>query len=114
MSPTGLAPLERVERTILVLRGHRVSLDSDLAAVYGVTVKRLNEQVKRNSDRSPPDFVFVLTKEENAALRSQIATLKPGRGEHRKYPPIAFTEHGTSTETASRTSRDPATSIGTS
>jgi hypothetical protein len=84
VSTTDLVPLERVERTILVLRGHRVILDSDLAALYGVPVKRLNEQVKRNADRFPPDFAFVLTKEEGAVLRSQIATLKPGRGEHRK------------------------------
>ena len=94
MSTPSLVPLERVERTILVLRGHRVILDSDLAALYGVPVKRLNEQVKRNADRFPPDFAFVLTKEEGAVLRSQIATLKPGRGEHRKYLPTAFTEHG--------------------
>jgi aromatic ring-opening dioxygenase LigB subunit len=89
-----LTPLDRVERTILILRGHRVILDSDLAALYGVPVKRLSEQVKRNSDRFPADFAFVLTKAEYKSLRSQIATLKTGRGEHRKYLPRVFTEHG--------------------
>lgn len=87
MSPGGLVPVERVERTILMLRGQRVILDSDLAALYGVTVSRFNEAVKRNAKRFPCDFAFVLTKEEYAALRSQIAILKPGRGEHRKYLP---------------------------
>ena len=76
MSTTGLVPVERVERSILILRGRRVILDSDLAALYGVPVKRLNEQVKRNAGRFPPDFAFVLTKEEGATLRSQIATLE--------------------------------------
>ena len=89
-----LVPLERVERTIFILRGRKVILDSDLADLYGVPVKRLSEQVKRNIERFPDDFAFVLTKEENEALRSQIATLKKGRGEHRKYMPRAFTEHG--------------------
>jgi hypothetical protein len=87
-------PLERVERSILILRGHRVILDSDLAALYAVPVKRLNEQVKRNIDRFPDDFAFTLTEEEHDALRSQFATLKTGRGGHRKYLPRAFTEHG--------------------
>jgi hypothetical protein len=80
----GLVPLERVERTIFILRGRRVILDSDLAALYGVTVKRLSEQVKRNVGRFPDDFAFVLTKEESESLRSQFATLDRGRGEHRK------------------------------
>lgn len=69
-------------------------LDSDLAAMYGVTTKRLNEQVRRNVDRFPGDFAFVLTNQEVASLRSQIATLKTGRGTHRKYAQMAFTEHG--------------------
>ena len=63
--------------------------------LYGVTTKRLNEQVKRNIDRFPGDFMFQLTKEEYESLRSQFATLKPtGRGRHRKYLPYVFTEHG--------------------
>jgi len=82
-------------RAILVLRERRVMLDRDLAALYGVPVKRLNEQVKRNSERFPDDFPFQLTLEEGSAVldsRSQIATLK--RGGNIKYRPYAFTEHG--------------------
>ena len=94
MAGESLIPLERVERSILILRGHRVILDSDLAALYGVETRRLNEQVRRNIDRFPDDFAFALTEEEYAALRSQFAILKTGRGEHRKYLPRAFTEHG--------------------
>src|SRR5271163_1545813 len=86
---------EQITRAILVLRGHRVLLDAELAALYGVTTKRLNEQVRRNPDRFPADFMFQLTTGELVALRSQIATLKGGgRGQHRKYLPYAFTEHG--------------------
>jgi len=94
MSDQHVVPLERVERSILILRGHRVILDSALAALYGVPVKRLNEQVKRNIDRFPYDFAFTLTGKEHEALRSQSATLETGRGAHRKYLPRAFTEHG--------------------
>lgn len=86
-------PVEIVDR-ILTLRGERVLLDSDLAALYGVTAKRLNEQVKRNRRRFPADFLFQLTDAETRSLRSQSATLEPGRGKHRKYRPWAFTEHG--------------------
>jgi len=68
-------------------------LDSDLAAIYGVLPKRLNEQVKRNKNRFPPDFLFQLTPTEVDALRSHSATSKPGRG-GRRYQPYAFTEHG--------------------
>jgi hypothetical protein len=89
-----LVPVKRVEHAIVVLRGRRVILDSELATLYGVTVSRLNEQVKRNAGRFPEDFAFVLTREEHDSLRSQIAILKPGRGGHRKYLPTAFTEHG--------------------
>lgn len=85
---------EHIARSILVLRAQRVLLDAELAALYGVTTKRLNEQVRRNRERFPADFRFQLTAAEHAALRSQIATLKPGRGQHRKYLPYAFTEHG--------------------
>ncbi len=84
-----------IERQILVLRGHRVMLDRDLAHIYGVKLKRLNEQVKRNRDRFPDDFMFQLTLEEGKLVilsRSQIATLK--RGENVKYRPHVFTEHG--------------------
>ncbi len=81
-----------VDDSIRTIRRQRVILDADLARIYGVEVKRLNEQVKRNLNRFPPDFAFQLAPQEVADLRSQIATLK--RGEHRKYPPYAFTEHG--------------------
>ena len=74
------------------VRGHAVILDSDLAALYGVTAKRLNEQVRRNKERFPEHFMFQLTGSEWDSLRSQIATLK--RGQHRKYRPYVFTEHG--------------------
>ncbi|HMK23860.1 MAG TPA: ORF6N domain-containing protein [Terriglobales bacterium] len=82
-----------VESRILVLRQQKVILDSELAELYEVSVKRLNEQVKRNSDRFPADFMFRLTREEMDSLRSQNATSNPGRG-GRRYPPYAFTEHG--------------------
>ena len=80
------------EEAITRIRGQAVILDSDLAALYGVPAKRLNEQVKRNKDRFPEDFVFQISEEETRRLRSQNATLK--RGQHRKYLPYAFTEHG--------------------
>jgi len=83
-----------ITHAILVLRGQRVILDRDLAAIYGVTTKRLNEQVKRNAERFPEDFMFQLTPEEAELSRSQFATLKPGRGQNIKYCPYAFTEHG--------------------
>ena len=91
MSKTGLAV--SVESRILVLRDQKVILDSDLAELYGVPVKRLNEQVKRNQERFPSDFMFRLSAEESDALRSQSATSKTGRG-GRRYAPYAFTEHG--------------------
>jgi len=77
---------------IVRVRGHAVILDSDLAALYGVPTKRLNEQVKRNQERFPEDFVFQVSWEEARRLRSQNATLK--RGHNVKYRPFAFTEHG--------------------
>lgn len=83
-----------VDQLIYTIRGRRIMLDSDLARIYGVSTIRLNEQVRRNKDRFPLDFMFQLTKEEAESLRSQIAILKPGRGQHRKYVPYAFTEHG--------------------
>ena len=88
-----VAPGE-IARAILVLRGHRVLLDAELAALYGVSTKRLNEQVKRNAARFPADFIFRLTPTETVALnRSQNAT---GSQKHRdpRFAPYAFTEHG--------------------
>ncbi len=89
-----LFPIERIVRSILVIRGHKVLLDNDLAELYGVPTKRLNEQVRRNRDRFPEDFMFRLNAEESAALRSQFATLDIGRGKYRKYSPYVFTEQG--------------------
>ena len=83
-----------IENKIFMVRSKKVMLDSDLAELYGVTTKRLNEQVRRNADRFPDDFVFQLSLEEFESLRSHFATLKQGRGQHRKYLPLAFTEHG--------------------
>jgi hypothetical protein len=82
----------RIAQTICLLRGQKVMLDFDLAALYGVATKALNQAVKRNADRFPPDFVFQLNKEEAQSLRSQFVTLK--RGKHLKYLPYAFTEQG--------------------
>jgi len=82
-----------VESRILILRHQKVILDTDLAELYGVPVKRLNEQVKRNRQRFPADFMFQLSPKEAEDLRSQSATSKPQRG-GRRYLPYAFTEHG--------------------
>ena len=87
-------PTERIERSILLIRGHKVLVDRDLAELYQVPVKVLNQAVKRNLSRFPEDFMFQLTTEESNFLRSQNVTLKPGRGRHRKYRPFAFTEQG--------------------
>ena len=81
-----------IKSRIFTIRGVQVMLDRDLAALYGVEVKRINEQVKRNAERFPEDFMFRLTKEE--CLRSQIATLNMEQGQHLKYMPYAFTESG--------------------
>lgn len=69
-------------------------LDADLAAIYGTTISAFNQAVRRNRDRFPPDFVVQLTDLEEDSLRSQTVILKRGRGQHRKYPPLVFTEHG--------------------
>jgi len=86
--------IDRITQSILVLRGHKVLLDSDLAALYGVESKVLLQSVKRNMERFPVDFMLQLTVDEWSALRSQFVTLKSGRGQHRKYLPYAFTEQG--------------------
>ena len=82
-----------IEDRIIIVRSQRVIIDSDLAALYGVTTKRLNEQVKRNLERFPDDFMFHLEYQEVAALWSQISTSKPYKG-GRRYLPFVFTEHG--------------------
>jgi len=76
------------------VRGQRVLLDADLAALYGVETRALNQAVSRNSQRFPEDFMLRLTPEEAASLRSQIVILEAGRGRHRKFQPLAFTEQG--------------------
>lgn len=85
--------VERVERAIMLVRGHKIILDRDLATLYGVPVGRLNEAVKRNLTRFPADFMLKLTVAEYQVLISQNAMAKPGRG-GRRTPPHAFTEHG--------------------
>ncbi len=85
--------VRRAESRIIVLRGQRVILDADLAELYGVPAKRLNEQIKRNADRFPPDFLFRLSRWEYQNLRSQIATSSSSHG-GRRYLPLAFAEHG--------------------
>jgi len=95
MTDQSILPVESIATTIMTIRNTRVILDSDLARLYAVETKRLNEQVRRNPERFPADFLFQLTPEEyDEVLRSQNATLKSGRGQHRKYMPYAFTEHG--------------------
>jgi phage regulator Rha-like protein len=84
---------KRVESKIHLIRGHRVILDSALAELYGIEVKRLNQQVKRNARRFPADFIIRLSIREAANLRSQIVTSSSGHGGRRSLP-YAFTEHG--------------------
>src|SRR6185436_5497352 len=96
-------PVQLIEGKIYLIRGQKVMIDFDLAELYGVTTKRLNEQVSRNKKRFPADFMFRLTKEEaeflrsqfviSKSLRSQFATSNTGRG-GRRYLPYAFTEQG--------------------
>jgi hypothetical protein len=97
--------LAKIERRIYSIRGVRVILDADLAALYGVSTKRLNEQLRRNQKRFPDDFAFQLTSEEASSLRSQFATASPAPSSIRsqnataskrnvRYRPWAFTEHG--------------------
>jgi hypothetical protein len=83
-----------ITRAILWLRGQKVLLDADLAALYGVETKVLLQAVRRNLERFPQDFMIQVTAREWRALRSQIVTLKRGPGQHRKYLPYAFTEQG--------------------
>jgi hypothetical protein len=94
-SPTGQLriPVELIERRIYVIRGQKVMLDADLAELYQVPTKRLNEAVKRNANRFPEDFMFQLGEEELANWRSQIATSNPGAKMGLRRPPYAFTEH---------------------
>ncbi len=98
MKSPAVLPVERIESRIVIMRGQKVMLDADLAELYGVPTKRFNEQVRRNIERFPPDFMFQLTDQEVASLRSQFATSSSATGERgwggRRYTPRAFTEHG--------------------
>lgn len=87
-----IIPIERIERSILLIRGEKVMLDADLAVLYGVTTKRLNEQVKRNKHRFPEDFIFQLTENEKAEVVANCDHLK--RLKYSPNLPYAFTEHG--------------------
>jgi len=86
--PDNLAP------QIVSVRGQRVLLDETLAALYGATTKAFNQAIRRNRERFPADFLIELESSEWEILRSQIVTLRSGHGRHRKYLPLAFTEHG--------------------
>ena len=92
MVDKALIPVEMIEKKILLIRGEKVMLDADLAELYGVEVKHLKRQVRRNIDRFPEDFMIELYKEEYESLRRHFGTLK--RGEHSRYLPYAFTEQG--------------------
>ncbi len=92
-STNSIIPVERIEQRILFLRSQKVMLDADLAELYVVTTKALNQAVKRNQDRFPEDFMFQLSKEEFANLKSQSVTSSSGWG-GRRVPPYAFTEQG--------------------
>ena len=91
---SGIIPIERIAASIYMIRGQKVLLDADLAALYGVETRAFNQAVRRNKGRFPEDFMFQLTEEEAKALRSQIVTLEKGRGRYPKYAPLAFTEQG--------------------
>jgi hypothetical protein len=93
MAKGSLVPAERIEKAILLIRGQKVMIDTDLAQLYGVETRSLVQAVKRNIERFPEDFLFQLTPQEAEALRSQIVISKKGRG-GRRYEPYAFTEQG--------------------
>lgn len=85
---------QHIEGKILLIRGHKVILDADLARLYGVQTKALNKAVRRNIERFPEGFMLQLTRQEHQLLRFQIGTLENGRGKYSKYLPMAFTEQG--------------------
>jgi hypothetical protein len=93
MTKNGILAIDQIQQRILILRGHRVVLDEDLAAFYGVPTKSLNQATKRNLDRFPIEFRFQLTREEVTNLKSQFVTSSLSHGGRRKLP-FAFTEHG--------------------
>ncbi len=89
-----IASVAQIESRMFLIRGQKVMLSQHLAELYEVEPRALNQAVKRNIERFPEDFMFQLTEEEAALLRSQTVTLKTGRGQHAKYLPYAFTEQG--------------------
>ncbi len=92
--PTGMLPVEHITRSIVAFRGHKVLLDSELAELYGVRTKALNQAVKRNIERFPRDFMFRLNRTETRAMmRSQFVTASPER-RNQRFAPYVFTEHG--------------------
>jgi ORF6N domain len=102
-TPATAAAAERVDQFILIIRRQRVLLDEDLAALYGMETRSLQQAVKRNPERCPQNFMFELSAAEWAALRSQSVTSKTARG-GRRYAPCAFTKQGVAIHTASPTS----------
>ena len=87
--------IKEVEELVIELRGQKVLLDRDVASLYGVETKRVNEAVRNNPDKFPDEYIIELTKDEANSLRSKFSTLEPGgRGQHSKYIPRAFTERG--------------------
>jgi hypothetical protein len=94
MSDQSLLSEETISNKIYFIRNQKVMFDSDLASLYGIETRVLKQAVKRNISRFPDDFMFELSKIEYDSLRSQIVTLKNGRGQHQKYLPSVFTEHG--------------------
>jgi len=93
ITPQLLLPVERITKAILLVRGQKVMVDADLAALYDVPTKALVQAVKRNEGRFPADFMFQLDEQEHESLRSQSVTSKDGRG-GRRYQPYVFTEQG--------------------
>ena len=94
MAPESTLSLERIESRILLIRGQKVLLDADLAALYGVQTRALNQAVKRNAERFPPDFMFRLSARELQAWRSHFVMSNPNAKMALRRPPFAFTEHG--------------------
>ena len=94
MSQNLIISEETISDKIYFIRNQKVMLDRDLALLYGIETRVLKQAVKRNISRFPDDFMFELTDVENDSLRSQFVTLKKGRGQHQKYLPSVFTEHG--------------------
>jgi hypothetical protein len=92
MDKGSVSDIQRIEALIYIIRGQKVMLDADLAALFGVETRVLKQAVRRNRNRFPSDFMFELTKEENRSLRSQNVILDPGR--YSKYLAFAFTEQG--------------------